>query len=360
MKKLVVLALLLMSSVNAHADRVGNGGDGVVCRNDQGKITSIELLDFYEAQTLRGINHDLDKPSLSIDEKVDVALSRLSRFSSSRAKKYKEQIDSFFSDAVMLSDIELEDIPDSAHIAIPKGCKIEQMVVQQTPEFPEDKRYVVNKELWDALDNDNKAGLLLHEVILREVLTPFASIYIKNSISTRYFNSLITSERLDSMDLSAIIDIFGQVPLCSIDIQGVEIRIGNSTEEGDCLKRGRFEKYLIFYDNGGLREAFVVEGSSVNLPIGSIRITNRVTFYENKRIKDVNLYENSALLVKEQVVLFKGSSGGNPLSFYPHGNVNYGYLAKEHNLLKSDGSTVLFGAGAHVLFDPDGFVLGRK
>ena len=40
---------------NAFADRVGNGGDAVVCRDENGSINMAEMLDHYEARTQLGI-----------------------------------------------------------------------------------------------------------------------------------------------------------------------------------------------------------------------------------------------------------------------------------------------------------------
>jgi hypothetical protein len=63
MKILALIALVLVSAsalgqdfpVDAFGDQVGNGGKGVVCSDDRGVITQVELLDFYEAQVLYGL-----------------------------------------------------------------------------------------------------------------------------------------------------------------------------------------------------------------------------------------------------------------------------------------------------------------
>ena len=47
----------------AHAGQeVGNGGNVVVCRDANQKITTVELLDYYEARTELGLAIDLEKP----------------------------------------------------------------------------------------------------------------------------------------------------------------------------------------------------------------------------------------------------------------------------------------------------------
>lgn len=83
----------------------------------------------------------------------------------------------------------MPDIQDSLVRVFPRGCKIEQIAIQKEPAFPEDKRFTVSKDLWDLLDEDNKAGLVLHEIIYREAL-----LYgHEDSVNARYVNSIWTS-----------------------------------------------------------------------------------------------------------------------------------------------------------------------
>ncbi|MEK6580153.1 MAG: hypothetical protein AABZ55_13075 [Bdellovibrionota bacterium] len=56
---ILVGAFLITLSAQA-GTATGNGGHAVVCRNSAYQITRVELLDFYEARLLRGINHNLD------------------------------------------------------------------------------------------------------------------------------------------------------------------------------------------------------------------------------------------------------------------------------------------------------------
>ena len=55
MKKIVGLLAMLNVSAALAGGRVGNGGDGVVCRDSNKKIVSIELLDFYERKLISAI-----------------------------------------------------------------------------------------------------------------------------------------------------------------------------------------------------------------------------------------------------------------------------------------------------------------
>ena len=62
MKYPVLVSLLFLSLPTfANGHEAGNGGDVVTCRDKQGNLHSIELLDFYEARTFRNIQYDTER-----------------------------------------------------------------------------------------------------------------------------------------------------------------------------------------------------------------------------------------------------------------------------------------------------------
>ena len=188
MKNLYAL-LLAFSPLCFAGQEVGNGGDAVVCRYPNGSIKSAELLDIYEARTLRGVENNTSEKN-SLEEQIQDLLERLSIISQRRANDYKTEAIRFVANSQILQDVELENIPDSEHVIVKKGCQIEQVAVQREPQFPEDKRYVINKEIWDHFDLINKASLIMHELLYKEALT----YRHKNSQQVRYFNSLLLND----------------------------------------------------------------------------------------------------------------------------------------------------------------------
>lgn len=196
-RRIVLVGSLVLSQTItmalAFADhRVGNGGDAIVCRDAEGGITSAELLDFYEARLLRDVVPAFDAPAATPVEKALAAVSRIERFDPKRAKRYRAQVTSFLAES-RIRDARLDDIPDSHHLAIPHGCAIEQLCVQRTPYFPEDKRYIIDELLWKHLSAEDQAGLILHEVLYREALERGQA----DSIAARYFTATIASGKLD-------------------------------------------------------------------------------------------------------------------------------------------------------------------
>jgi hypothetical protein len=168
-------------------DQVGNGGKVVVCRNAEEEITWIRLLDFYESEILYALTHNFEEGSHL--QKARGAVQILRSVDPQRMARYSEAIDTFF-DNVKFVNSPLMETPDSDHIvAPPEGCKVEQAVIQLKPNFPSDRLYTINQNLWNHLDSDNQAGLILHEIIY------FGAIPRghQNSIGVRYFNAHVSS-----------------------------------------------------------------------------------------------------------------------------------------------------------------------
>ncbi|MEZ4752175.1 MAG: hypothetical protein R3B54_16535 [Bdellovibrionota bacterium] len=190
-----VLAWLLAGPVPLLAgNESGNGGDVVYCEATRATAT---LLDFFEASVLTPqLAYELGEASLSPVEKARIAVQRLERVDPKRAARYADQIEKFESNVRWVRGVELPDIPDSGYVPIdPVHCKIKQIAIRKPPLSPEHKLYTINEDLHDLLDNDNRAGLMLHEIIYGELYDRGQ----KNSIKARYFTALISSSYLESL-----------------------------------------------------------------------------------------------------------------------------------------------------------------
>jgi len=173
---------------------VGNGGDVVVCRNAVGAVNSIELLDYYEARLERGLLTQFED-NLSYSMAVEVLLSRLEKHDLYTPEVLRLFISNFMDEAQFVSGVTLTDIPDSHHLFYPRGCGVEQIAIQRTPRRRGDKRYFINKDLWNSLSGSGQAGLVFHEVLLRMVIN-YSEEDVLNSSSVRYFLSLLASDSL--------------------------------------------------------------------------------------------------------------------------------------------------------------------
>lgn len=159
---------LMVSAFSAYAgggDRVGNGGDVLVCGD------SVELLDIYEARTKGYKFKQLkeDTPLKMLQELLNTNLEKLQTIRTAKLLKYAS---TFYQEAKMLPNIHLNDVNDSGLVAIPRGCKLEQIVVQlaEYDIMPDGQRYTVNLDLWNKLNSFNQMALILHESIYREAI----------------------------------------------------------------------------------------------------------------------------------------------------------------------------------------------
>ena len=193
-------AVFLPSSSFAESKEGGNGGGAIWCErydNEQKKlIHSAELLDLFEARALRSLESDLGDKNEDYKIKVGSVLKNLSRVAPIRSRKYQDLYKAFDSEQVMVSDVDMTYIPDALNSVIPSGCSMRQVVIQKVPEFPGDKRYTINKNIWDLLDNNSKAALVIHEILYNEGI----ELGFENSKGVRFLTGIITSTKLKTLN----------------------------------------------------------------------------------------------------------------------------------------------------------------
>lgn len=204
MKTLSMAAVLmcLISTLPCNAKfkggDVGNGCVTVVDHFENGSFRSAEVLDYYEAAVLRKIFYSLGDPQIPALDKVSLVFKKLRRVDPERADRYQEKARRFFDNANLIPHVLLAKTNDWGYVtsALPPSAKIEQLIIQSPPKFPEDKLYTINQDLWDKLDNNHKAGAIIHEIVYEEAINKYGH---KDSVNTRYFVSIISSDRLTAM-----------------------------------------------------------------------------------------------------------------------------------------------------------------
>lgn len=168
LKKIMMLLILSLVSGQVFAaggDRVGNGGDVIIC----GK--KVELLDIYEAR-LSG--YKLKTPEGANYNKMleNIITKKMAPIQPIRANRYLSNLRTLNSEMQFLPGITLNDVDDAGVVAIPKGCTLEQVAIQLSDDVRPagKKRYTVSLDLWNQMDDLNKVALILHEVIYREAI----------------------------------------------------------------------------------------------------------------------------------------------------------------------------------------------
>jgi hypothetical protein len=194
---IVLLIFGSWASAQSHALGVANGGGGkgVVCRNPDQSIRSVELLDLWEGQELR--NQVPVVPTQDLATTVDAALLNLSNALHLRStgdncmgptcfvREMRETAAKFVTNSnslQFLRGVRLEDTGDAMEVVRPENCAVEQIVNYQRAGAP----ILVNQDLYEKLDLTNQAALIAHEsfyALLRTHVGEATSIRTRRAVS---------------------------------------------------------------------------------------------------------------------------------------------------------------------------------
>lgn len=157
MKIFIILSLLF--TTHSFAGDKGNGGYSIVCRDTEGgPITSAELLDVYEGRVLYKRNFEVAQNSVA--DLIAMAQSKVEYFGYFASKLQKE-INLIEKNTIYIpAGNELESTDDAFPPIKKKGCKFEQLA-----NYTNAGELLISSEIYDELDNVNKAALIIHEAI---------------------------------------------------------------------------------------------------------------------------------------------------------------------------------------------------
>ena len=302
---------------------VGNGADSVFC---SGKDP--ELLDAYEMRVFRGLDYSVGGESLKVEEKVDIALERLSKKDQILARRMKTIAEKWNDEVMLLEDVYLPDVNDSGDtVPLLDTCNLQQLAIQYRKAFPHDKRVIVDKSIWERLSKNDKAALIIHETYYR---LAFEKGH-EDSRAVRYFTALVMSNRLDQLTLDDYAEIVGELNL-----------------PGGTLMMGEFEGRLTTierYSSGEVKSFLAsrkIETKILDQPV-TVKSNTLLEFYRDGSLMEASLcfdslsFPNSECSSNESGSLKIGNSGSvvvphdsekfyGRIQFYPGGGlkrVNY-------------------------------------
>jgi hypothetical protein len=197
MKSLLFAALISTFSLHAWAGpSVTGGGKGVVCRDANGAVRTVELLDLWEARTLyhRNIiysNESAETPVAKAAERfigerwsagypeVTKILKKMNvqdivegaNLFLGKPSMYSYKVERLTGVTLMLSEDSFED-------AWPSDCAVEQIV-----SFRPGVALYLNQDLFDKMNATNQAALMVHEALYS--LKRFHAMTIKSSVRAR-------------------------------------------------------------------------------------------------------------------------------------------------------------------------------
>lgn len=256
---LITLTLLAVSLASLAGDR-GHGGDVIICESQE--ETTYELLDYFEARTENG--RVIELPGNNWKEKVNSFLKRLEVRDYRMATELRKLFFDFLKSSVFIDRSLIPQIDDSfSYTQLKKNCKKRQAAVQKVNIKPMEKRYLIDKKIWVSLDDLEKSGLVIHELIYR-LETISAKSYqkeIRTSDELRYFHGIIASDEFQLISPLAYIDLVQQTLFFSSSSflqDGYEIELpGRFTRYHNMIKKhlkfndstGKFERGFLVYEN---------------------------------------------------------------------------------------------------------------
>lgn len=210
MKALVVALFTLTLSLGSQAGGVTSGGGyTVVCYYDdaQTQVKSIKLLDFYAAE-----NDIADFRMLPLPEGTDTydkaikVIERINHFSPDFVIDWSETINEFNSGSLkFIKRGSITDIDDGATRVSPeKNCFKRQAAVQvKNPAYLQ-HRLLIDKEIWDRMDEFTKVGLLVHEAIYRSAMEQGH----EDAERVRYLTAMLFSTYAEEFGVEQLLRVF--------------------------------------------------------------------------------------------------------------------------------------------------------
>lgn len=207
------LVLPMLTHASLATEGVGGGG-GVLCETPEG--TTLELLDFWEAHSLR--NMRIPKVSGDPEEQALKALRRW--FSENPSLTMSERIElgeilgrivsriAYDADTFIPADIEFLPPSDALAKIVKRGCRLVGIATYYDVSnvIRLDRRHYLN------LSDTDKAGLLVHETVYRFMRK---HLHVPNSVTARGITAcLFSQDRCPEMDLSHEIPQEGTVFKC--------------------------------------------------------------------------------------------------------------------------------------------------
>ena len=167
MKFFIQLAVLILFGATAHAGPGSDGGDkAIVCRRN-GKIVKAETLDLFEARNLYNLKPMPIRKLATVDEIVSAVEKKLEHSIENPQLELFPEINKVrILMHLVRPEAVLNDVDDAGSVSAPsklgKNCQREQLA-----NYTSEQDLFVNQEIWNQLDNKNKAALILHEGIYK-------------------------------------------------------------------------------------------------------------------------------------------------------------------------------------------------
>ncbi len=278
---LSIASCLTFGQAFAEGGGSGNGGDAVVCREYGARpvrIVSAELLDYYEGRQLRRLSPRAHA-ELTDEQYIDKIGDTLLAYDAvayadfkSEALKLMAAVKEFRASGtssdtdILFTNEQLRDIPDAGtQLVMSNNCRVEQLAIRTTQEFPDDPKYIIQADILRAMDPLNARGLVLHEAVYKTFVEKYRDT---NSVGARYLHQKLTARPAGDIviaDLVAAIRRVREATITKSTPGGRAVTLSHPfTVLPDGSISGVNEKYEY---NGRIKGVLLVMGSSGQLDL---------------------------------------------------------------------------------------------
>lgn len=187
--KMKFLFVLLFSLSAWAGNEKGNGGNFLACVKDG--QTTFTLLDFFEYPAVDQ-NRTIGSWQVEVQNKID----KIKKLSPLRGQYFSKLLEVFNREVQFKSGGNFSSSGDVGPILIPTDCSLVQAATQIRD--PNNPRYgfYLNTEVWGKISELQKAGLVLHELLLTEAIESGH----ESSVRTRILNGKIWADEFDNKD----------------------------------------------------------------------------------------------------------------------------------------------------------------
>jgi hypothetical protein len=237
-----------LSAFSAHAEKVGNGGVAVVCRNLDGKITDAELLDLFEGRNQLSLT--FPNRSLGIDLEIDIAKTKMVS-NPIFLSHFQNEVSSLKAAITFLPrGIGLEPTNDAFPIINKRGCKFENVA-----NYSNDGKVYIDSEIFDILSPINQAALYIHEAVYALARKTAEET---SSIRARKMTAYILASTSNLGVVETLMDAFlnPQINIPKLPLAFSQIKSGHYISSGNTICNFRITKdenagkMFLFWEGG--------------------------------------------------------------------------------------------------------------
>ncbi|AFY00907.1 hypothetical protein [Bdellovibrio bacteriovorus] len=180
--KHLMAVIVLLAAPSAFAQYVvRNGGYVVSCLNQP--TVALEMAEAKE----EGLSVQYS-PARSYQAKVSDLIARIRPVNSQKALKYTQWLKQWPQQIRWKSSFALEGPNDQGDLELGRGCRMKIAIVQTNETRFGVQQYEIDSLVWGSLDENQKAALVMHEFIYRDILEENPE---SNSFEVRFVNKAL-------------------------------------------------------------------------------------------------------------------------------------------------------------------------